>query len=94
MNQNQYNDQNNTLLVLIPGLGTVGTTFLAGIFAYIRHGRPMVGSISQNYKVTDPTGQPNPRNFIPLSEHLGLPTLPNLAFAAWDITPDNAYQSA
>lgn len=94
MNQSQSKSQNNTLLVLIPGLGAVGTTFLAGVFAHIRHGRPVVGSISQNYKVSDPTGQPNPRNFTPLSEHLGLPSLSNLAFAAWDITPENAYESA
>ena len=94
MNQSQSNSQNNTLLVLIPGLGAVGTTFLAGVFAHIRHGRPVVGSISQNYKVSDPSGQPNPRNFTPLSEHLGLPSLSNLAFAAWDITPENAYESA
>jgi myo-inositol-1-phosphate synthase len=94
MNQNQNKDQNNTLLVLIPGLGAVATTFLAGVFAHIHHGRPMVGSITQNYKLPDRSDEPDPRNFRPLAEHLGLPALPNLAFAAWDITADNAYQTA
>ena len=98
VSQEQYelmnHDQNNTLLVLIPGLGAVATTFLAGVMAHIHHGRPMVGSITQNYKLPDTSETPDPRNFQPLSEHLGLPKLPDLAFAAWDITPDNAYESA
>jgi myo-inositol-1-phosphate synthase len=98
VSQEQYelmnHDQNNTLLVLIPGLGAVATTFLAGVMAHVHHGRPMVGSITQNYKLPDTSETPDPRNFQPLSEHLGLPKLPNLAFAAWDITADNAYESA
>ena len=98
VSQEQYelmnHDQNNILLVLIPGLGAVATTFLAGVMAHVHHGRPMVGSITQNYKLPDTSETPDPRNFQPLSEHLGLPTLPDLAFAAWDITADTAYETA
>ena len=76
------------LLVLLPGLGAVATTFLAGIFSKIHANKNIVGSITQNYKA-----ERNGEQTL-IADFLDLPSLKNLSFGAWDITPDNAYESA
>jgi len=78
--------------VLIPGLGAVGTTFIAGVDA-IRHGRHKpVGSLTQmgTIRLGKRTESKSPfiRDFIPLA------SLEDIVFGAWDIFPDDAYESA
>ncbi len=78
--------------VLLPGLGAVATTFIAGVEAVRRgHARP-IGSVTQmqTIRLGKRTEERTPliRDFVPLSE------LDQLVFGAWDPIPDDAYESA
>ena len=80
------------LAVLLPGLGAVSTTFIAGVLAVQKGlGKP-IGSLTQmgTIRLGKRTEKRTPRikDFVPLSE------LSDLTFAAWDIFEDDAYQSA
>ncbi|HEV2177701.1 MAG TPA: inositol-3-phosphate synthase [Terriglobia bacterium] len=78
--------------VLIPGMGAVATTFIAGVEA-IRRGlaRP-IGSLSQmgTIRLGQRTAKQSPaiKDFVPLAE------LDDLVFGGWDLFPDNAYEAA
>ncbi|MBW3661114.1 MAG: inositol-3-phosphate synthase [Gemmatimonadetes bacterium] len=81
-----------TLGVLLPGLGAVSTTFIAGVQA-VRSGkgRPF-GSLTQMGTIRL-GGRPEKR--IPtIKEFVPLADLDQLAFGAWDVFPDDAYESA
>lgn len=78
--------------VLIPGLGAVGTTFIAGVEAVRRGlGKPF-GSLTQmaTIRLGKRTEGRTPliRDFVPLA------SLNDLVFAGWDIFEDNAYEAA
>ncbi|HLE55462.1 MAG TPA: inositol-3-phosphate synthase [Rhodothermia bacterium] len=80
------------LLVLLPGLGAVATTFIAGVEA-VRSGiaKPF-GSVTQlqTIRLGRRSENRNPliREFVPLAP------LESLSFAGWDVFPDNAYDAA
>jgi myo-inositol-1-phosphate synthase len=81
------------LAVLLPGLGAVATTFIAGVLLARRGLGVPVGSLTQlgTIRVGDPkSSAPAPRidEFVPLAK------LDDLEFGTWDIFEDNAYQSA
>jgi myo-inositol-1-phosphate synthase len=78
--------------VLIPGMGAVATTFVAGVEAVRRGlGKPF-GSLTQ--MATIRLGKrtegrtPRIRDFVPLAG------LDDLVFGGWDIFEDNAYEAA
>jgi myo-inositol-1-phosphate synthase len=78
--------------VLLPGLGAVSTTFIAGVELARRGlGRP-IGSLTQMATIRlgkrSEGRTPKIRDFVPLS------SLDDLVFAAWDPIADNAYESA
>lgn len=78
--------------ILIPGLGAVSTTFIAGVMA-VRLGlsRP-VGSTTQmgTIRLGKRTEKRNPliKDFVPLAK------LDDVVFGGWDIYEDNAYEAA
>src|ERR1700674_5107680 len=78
--------------VLLPGIGAVSTTFMAGVeLVRTRESQP-VGSLTQlgTIRLGKRTQgrTPSIKSFVPLSE------LNDLVFAGWDIFNDNAYESA
>jgi myo-inositol-1-phosphate synthase len=78
--------------VLLPGMGAVSTTFMAGV-ELVRKGKSNpVGSLTQmgTIRLGKRTDKRSPRikEFVPLSG------LDDLVFAGWDIYKDNAFQSA
>jgi myo-inositol-1-phosphate synthase len=78
--------------VLIPGIGAVSTTFMAGVQA-IRQGlAEPVGSLTQlsTIRLGKRTDARTPRikDFVPLAG------LDDLVFGGWDIYEDNAYEAA
>jgi len=78
--------------VLLPGLGAVSTTFIAGISA-IRRGLALpIGSLTQmgNIRIGLRTEvrYPKIKDFVPLAR------LDDLAFGAWDIFEDDCHESA
>jgi myo-inositol-1-phosphate synthase len=83
---------NGTLGVLVPGMGAVSTTFMAGV-ELVRRGMALpIGSLTQLGTIrlgmrTD-NRSPAIRDFIPL-EHLD-----RLVFGGWDVLPDSAYEAA
>jgi myo-inositol-1-phosphate synthase len=78
--------------ILLPGMGAVATTFMAGVEA-IRQGlsRP-IGSLTQmgTVRLGKRTDNRSPR----IGEFVPLAGLDQLEFAGWDVYRDNAYEAA
>jgi len=78
--------------VLLPGLGAVATTFVAGVEAVRRGFAQPIGSITQmgTIRLGKRTEARTPliRDFVPLAN------LSDLEFAAWDPIPDDGLESA
>src|SRR5436190_4941675 len=78
--------------ILLPGLGAVSTTFIAGCLLARRGlGQPF-GSLTQlaTIRLGKRTDNRTPRikDFVPLT------SLDQLVFGAWDLFEENAYESA
>ncbi len=76
--------------VLLPGLGAVATTVIAGVQAVKRGLELPVGSLTQLGHVDEGDGSSGPR----LDEILPLAAIGDLVFGGWDPVPDDAYQAA
>jgi myo-inositol-1-phosphate synthase len=78
--------------VLIPGIGAVSTTFIAGVEAVKRRLAAPIGSLTQlsTIRLGKRTDGRSPliRDFLPLAG------LSDLVFGGWDIYEDTAYQAA
>jgi myo-inositol-1-phosphate synthase len=78
--------------ILLPGMGAVSTTFMAGV-ELVRKGKAHpVGSLTQLGTIrlgkrTD-NNSPQIKKFVPLAD------LDDLVFGGWDIFKDNAYEAA
>jgi len=83
---------NGRLGVLIPGIGAVTTTFIAGVEAVKRGMAAPVGSLTQlaTIRLGKRTDDRTPliKDFIPLAG------LNDLVFGGWDIFEDSAYEAA
>ena len=78
--------------ILLPGMGAVSTTFMAGV-ELVRTGKAQpVGSLTQlgTIRLGKRTDNNSPRikKFVPLAD------LNDLVFGGWDLFKDNAYQAA
>ena len=78
--------------ILMPGMGAVSTTFMAGV-ELVRKGKAQpVGSLTQmgTIRLGKRTDGRSPliHKFVPLAD------LKDLTYGGWDIFKDNAYQSA
>ena len=78
--------------VMIVGLGAVSTTFIAGVLSARKGLTKPVGALTQYDKIRVGTGETERR--LSYQEILSLPTLHDLEFAAWDVYPENAFESA
>jgi myo-inositol-1-phosphate synthase len=78
--------------VLIPGIGAVSTTFIAGVEAIKRGMAAPVGSLTQlaTIRLGKRTDNRSPmiKDFVPLAG------LDDLVFGGWDIYEDTAYEAA
>ena len=78
--------------VLLPGMGAVATTFIAGTELVRRGMAQPVGSLTQlgTIRLGKRTEGRSPaiKQFVPLEK------LENLVFGGWDIFPDDAYETA
>jgi myo-inositol-1-phosphate synthase len=78
--------------ILLPGMGAVATTFLAGVEAIRRGiGKP-IGSLTQmgTVRLGKRTDDRSPliKDFVPLAR------LEDIEFGGWDVYPDSAYEAA
>jgi len=94
MSQKQYKIQpaSGKLGVLLPGMGAVATTFVAGVVAARRGLAKPVGSLTQLGTIR--IGKGNNRSFPLIREYLPLASLDSLEFGGWDIFPDSVYEAA
>ena len=78
--------------VLMPGLGAVSTTFIAGTLA-IRKGlsRP-IGSLTQMGSLR--LGKRTEKREVDIKDFVPLANLDDLVFGGWDIFEDNCYEAA
>lgn len=78
--------------VLLPGMGAVATTFLAGLESIRRGLYPAYGSLSQMGHIRlgrrDEKRQPLIKDIVPLAE------LSDIVCGGWDIFPDDCYEAA
>jgi myo-inositol-1-phosphate synthase len=78
--------------ILMPGMGAVATTFIAGCLAVRKGQAKPIGSLTQigHIRLGKRTEKRNPliRDFVPLAK------LEDLVFGGWDPIPDNAYVAA
>jgi myo-inositol-1-phosphate synthase len=88
----QIEDANGKLGVLIPGLGAVATTMIAGVEAVKKGLAQPVGSLTQtgNIRLGKRTENryPKIKDFVPLAD------LNDIVFGGWDVYEDNVYEAA
>ena len=81
--------EHDRLAVLLPGLGAVSTTLIAGVEAVKRNLAMPVGSYTQMGKLKFDN-----QSSQPVSELFPFASLDQLVFGGWDIFPENCYDTA
>ncbi len=88
----QIDPARGKLGVMIPGMGAVATTFVAGVEAVRRKLAAPIGSVTQmgTIRLGKRTAGRSPlvKKFVPLAD------LNDLVFTGWDIFEDNMYEAA
>jgi myo-inositol-1-phosphate synthase len=88
----QISPPTGKLGVLLPGLGAVATTFIAGVLNVRKGLAKPIGSLTQmgTIRLGKRTEKRSPliKDFVPLA------SLDDLFFGGWDIFPDNMYEAA
>jgi len=83
---------NGRLAMLLPGMGAVATTLIAGVEAVRRGLAKPIGSVTQMGRVRlgkrTEGRSPLVRDLVPIA------TLDDVRFGGWDVFPDSAYDSA
>ena len=80
------------LAVLLPGMGAVATTLLAGVEAVRRgHAQP-IGSMTQLAQIR--LGKRSEKRWAMIKDFVPLASLEDLVFGGWDPIPDDAYTAA
>ena len=90
--QNTIEKAEGKLGILIPGLGAVATTVIAGVEAVKKGIAQPVGSLTQmgNIRLGKRTENryPKIKDFVPLAD------LNNIVFGGWDVYSDNVFEAA
>ncbi|WP_200897378.1 inositol-3-phosphate synthase [Pontibacter korlensis] len=92
MMEYQIKKPEGRLGILIPGLGAVATTFIAGVEAIRKGISQPIGSLTQmgHIRLGKRTENRNPliKDFVPLAN------LNEIVFGGWDVYEDNVYEAA
>ncbi len=78
--------------VLLPGMGAVGTTFIAGVLAIRKGLAAPIGSLTQMGTIR--LGKRSEDNAPRIADYVPLAGLDDLVFGGWDVFPDDAYAAA
>ena len=78
--------------VLIPGLGAVSTTFIAGVEAIKKNIAKPIGSLTQMGTIR--LGKRTDKRVPAIKDFVHLANIQDLVFGGWDIYNDNCFQSA
>jgi myo-inositol-1-phosphate synthase len=78
--------------ILLPGMGAVATTFIAGVLAVRRGLAKPIGSMTQlgTIRLGKRTDNSTPR----IKDYISLTGLDDIVFGGWDIFPDDAFTAA
>ena len=79
--------------VVIPGIGAVSTTLMAGTFLIRKGLKTPKGSVAQMGKIKLKNKEGGNR-YVDIKEFVPIAKLTDLEFAGWDIFPDSAYEAA
>ncbi len=74
--------------ILLPGMGAVATTLIAGVLAVRKGNAQPIGALTQMGKIRTATGNPKIKDFVPLAG------LDDIEFGGWDVYEDNVYEAA
>lgn len=89
---NQIKNANGKLGIMIPGLGAIATTVIAGVESIKKGYAKPIGSLSQmgNIRIGKRTDNRYPliKDFVPLAD------LNDIVFGGWDVYEDNVYEAA
>ena len=78
--------------ILMPGLGAVATTVIAGVLAVRKGGAQPIGSLTQMGNIR--IGKRTANNYPKIKDFVPLTTLNDIEFGGWDVYEDNVYQAA
>ena len=78
--------------ILIPGLGAVATTLIAGVEAIKKGIAQPIGSLTQMGTIR--LGKRTENRFPMIKEFVPLASLNDISFGGWDIYEDNVYEAA
>ncbi|MBD5217909.1 MAG: inositol-3-phosphate synthase [Bacteroidales bacterium] len=85
-------EANGKLGVLVVGLGAVTTTFMTGVFMARKGLAKPVGSMTQFDKIR--VGRGENKKYLHYKDIVPIASLDDIVFGAWDVYPENAYESA
>ncbi len=78
--------------ILLPGLGAVATTMIAGVIAVKKGISQPIGALTQMGSIR--LGKRTENRYPLIKEFVPLAELDNIAFGGWDVYSDNVYQAA
>ena len=78
--------------ILVPGMGAVATTFMAGVELVRKKQAQPVGSLTQ--MATIRLGKRTDGRSPKIKDFVQLARLDDIVFGGWDIFPDSAYEAA
>ncbi len=78
--------------VLVVGLGAVTTTFMTGVLMARKGLAKPVGAMTQYDKIR--VGKGADKKYLKYDEIVSMAKLDDIVFGAWDVYPENAYESA
>ncbi len=91
-NKTDIKDAKGKVGVLLPGMGAVATTMVAGTIAVRKGLAKPIGSLTQMGTIR--LGKRTDKRVPKISEFIPLAGLNDITFGGWDIFPDTAYQAA
>lgn len=92
MKANNVKPAQGKLGVMVVGLGAVSSTFMVGTLMTRKGLAKPVGSMTQYDKIR--VGRGADKKYLKYNEIVPLADLNDIVFAAWDVYPVNAYESA
>lgn len=92
MKETKVKPATGRLGVLCVGLGAVTTTFMTGVLMIRKGLAKPVGAMTQYDKIR--VGRGDAKKYLHYKDIVPLASLDDIVFGAWDVFPENAYESA